>query len=175
MKKLILSALGGVAAIAMAPAANAQATGQTLTITGASGTFGNATVGAGVFSNTFNFVTPDGFNLAAATISSTQAGDNLATNLDFSSVTLNGVSFNTVLTGVSEFRNLLNQNIVPGANNVLIVNGTSGADASFSGTLSFAAISAVPEPATWAFMLIGFGAVGYSMRKRPAYKFAQAI
>jgi hypothetical protein len=25
----------------------------------------------------------------------------------------------------------------------------------------------VPEPATWAMMLVGFGAVGYSMRKRP--------
>jgi hypothetical protein len=25
----------------------------------------------------------------------------------------------------------------------------------------------VPEPTTWAMMLVGFGAVGYSMRKRP--------
>jgi hypothetical protein len=30
----------------------------------------------------------------------------------------------------------------------------------------FAAASAVPEPTTWAMMLIGFGAVGYSMRSR---------
>ncbi len=29
-----------------------------------------------------------------------------------------------------------------------------------------AVASAVPEPATWATMLIGFGAVGHSMRKR---------
>ena len=28
--------------------------------------------------------------------------------------------------------------------------------------------SAVPEPATWGMMLIGFGAVGHAMRKRPA-------
>jgi hypothetical protein len=34
--------------------------------------------------------------------------------------------------------------------------------------------SAVPEPTTWAMMLVGFGAVGYSMRKRPARKL-QAI
>lgn len=28
------------------------------------------------------------------------------------------------------------------------------------------AINPVPEPATWAMMLFGFGAVGYSMRRR---------
>jgi hypothetical protein len=31
-----------------------------------------------------------------------------------------------------------------------------------------AATAAVPEPTTWAMMLIGFGAVGYSMRSRKA-------
>jgi hypothetical protein len=36
--------------------------------------------------------------------------------------------------------------------------------------------SAVPEPATWAMMLMGFGAVGYSMRRRKAgYKALQAV
>lgn len=30
------------------------------------------------------------------------------------------------------------------------------------------AIAAVPEPATWAMFLIGFGAVGFTMRRRPA-------
>lgn len=34
--------------------------------------------------------------------------------------------------------------------------------------------SAVPEPATWAMMLIGFGAVGHSMRRRPRTKLALA-
>jgi hypothetical protein len=32
--------------------------------------------------------------------------------------------------------------------------------------LRFGGVSAVPEPTTWAMMLIGFGAVGYSMRRR---------
>ena len=31
-------------------------------------------------------------------------------------------------------------------------------------------VAAVPEPATWAMMLIGFGAVGYSMRRRKSAK-----
>jgi hypothetical protein len=34
--------------------------------------------------------------------------------------------------------------------------------------LRLGGVSAVPEPTTWAMMLIGFGAVGYSMRKRPS-------
>ncbi|WP_294197593.1 PEPxxWA-CTERM sorting domain-containing protein [uncultured Sphingomonas sp.] len=35
--------------------------------------------------------------------------------------------------------------------------------------------AAVPEPATWAMMILGFGVVGYVMRRRPAARFAQAI
>ncbi|WP_394647792.1 PEPxxWA-CTERM sorting domain-containing protein [uncultured Sphingomonas sp.] len=35
--------------------------------------------------------------------------------------------------------------------------------------------AAVPEPATWAMMILGFGVVGYAMRRRPAARFAQAI
>lgn len=35
--------------------------------------------------------------------------------------------------------------------------------------------SAVPEPSTWAMMLVGFGALGFSMRRRKAnYRLAQA-
>ena len=32
--------------------------------------------------------------------------------------------------------------------------------------ITFAGAGAVPEPATWALMLVGFGAVGYGMRRR---------
>ncbi len=35
-------------------------------------------------------------------------------------------------------------------------------------------VAAVPEPTTWALMLIGFGAVGYSMRKRPSRRLQMA-
>jgi PEP-CTERM motif len=39
---------------------------------------------------------------------------------------------------------------------------------------NFSRVSAVPEPSTWALMLIGFGAVGASMRRRrPALRTAQ--
>jgi hypothetical protein len=52
--------------------------------------------------------------------------------------------------------------------------GTTGGEASFSGNLSFAATSAVPEPTTWAMMLLGFGAVGYSMRQRSSARLQTA-
>lgn len=45
------------------------------------------------------------------------------------------------------------------------IDSTVGQTASFN-VLFAPAVSAVPEPASWAMMLIGFGAVGLSMRYR---------
>ena len=48
--------------------------------------------------------------------------------------------------------------------NVDVANGTTAVFAlTNGGSLS---ISAVPEPATWAMMLIGFGMVGFALRAR---------
>ena len=87
--------LAAVAAALAAVATPAQAV-ETITISGPSGIFGNDQVvcGGGVvscaFTNTFNFMTPTGFNLANATISTSAAG---TSNIDFSSVMLNGMAF----------------------------------------------------------------------------------
>lgn len=177
MNKLLLGAIAATVSFAAAPSAHAA---QYLTITGPSGTFGDDNVTCannGVtcsFDRTFTFTTPTGFNLASADISSILTGNNFATNIDFSTVTFNGVNFNTILTGTQEFRNLLNQSIVAGGTNTLFVagivgapNSTTPANASFTGNLSFASVnSAVPEPATWAMMMLGFGGMGFAMRRR---------
>ena len=45
--------------------------------------------------------------------------------------------------------------------------GTSNSDGAFQGTVKFnLAAAGVPEPATWGMMLLGFGLMGSSMRRR---------
>lgn len=53
------------------------------------------------------------------------------------------------------------------ANPGVIINGLTISSSSNSAEVdNFGRIGAVPEPATWAMMLIGFGAIGGSMRRR---------
>ena len=56
------------------------------------------------------------------------------------------------------------------ANNVSRFTATPGDDPSdYTGQFSFSAVSAaVPEPATWALFIIGFGAIGGALRRRNA-------
>jgi hypothetical protein len=81
----------------------------------------------------------------------------------------------TVLPGTSSFPNLANgDQVAAGTNGLFMVNGNAGE--TFSGiTLtsnqnSFEvdnlAVAAVPEPATWAMMILGLGAMGMALRNR---------
>ena len=168
MRKKLLCSSVVVAASLFASSANAA---QFLTISGPSGNFGDDDVTCAgpvpcSFTRSFSFITPVGFNIASADISSISSLTNVATNIDFSSVTFNGVNFNVLSTGQQELRNLLNQNLVTGGNNLLNVTGTSGGNASFTGNLSFAQVAAIPEPATWMMMLLGFAGIGFTMRRK---------
>ena len=173
MKKLGLAMAAAAACVLGSTAANAAlaVTTQNLVITGSTG-FYNGTVTCAVdttrcaFSTLYNFVAPAGYSIQSADITTTFTTPNQ--DIDFSSVLLNGAAFalTTDANGRTDRGSILNQPLL--ANNTLRVSGlagtaTGGADASFSGTLSFAA---VPEPATWAMMLVGFGAVGFGMRRR---------
>ena len=156
-----LLSLAAAAAALTAFASPAQAV-ETLTITGASGTFGNDQVTPqGAFTNTFTFGMQPGFSLANATISTSAAGSN---NIDFTSVLLNNVAFSLTPQGTFEFGSV--GPVAIAGTNTLVVNGNNTGDGAFSGTLTFAATSAVPEPATWGMMLLGFGAVGFSVRRK---------
>jgi len=99
-----------------------------------------------------------------------------ANDTDFTSVSLQqgpfpgGTSTNIPETAFStdfdEFRRL---NAIPIAADTayrVVFQGTPGTEnGSFGASLSFTP-AAVPEPSTWAMMLLGFGAIGFAMRRK---------
>ena len=125
-----------------------------------SGTFGNTDIGAaGAFSNSFDFLLPTG--LTNFTISSTSSSP--ATNVNFTTVSFNGMDFAVNSTGTFEIRSLEGAPVMLGGQQHLVVSGTTGASGAYAGTISFAA---VPEPATWGLMIVGFGGIGGLLRSR---------
>jgi hypothetical protein len=190
MKKLLMSLAAASSALAMAPAANAAV--YNIVINTPTQTFDNepgavcAPTSPCGFNDTFNITISAallalGYNQIGGTITTGPSTDGAAGDVDFGVVTLNGGAFtmNVFNDGSSQteqgftgYSNIL-------AANTLSVNGTAysaaGTPAKYSGTLQLRINSAVPEPATWALMILGFGAVGYSMRRRPTARFAQAV
>ena len=123
-----------------------------------------------LFNDVFNFFTPAGYQLVSVSLSTTGVnGNNLAGDIDFSGGDLNGSDLD--FTGdlplggsVVEF-GALGATAINAAPNALTLAGTAWTNGSYSGTLSFAKV-AVPEPAAWMMMLLGFGLVGGMLRSR---------
>ena len=158
-----------VAAAAVALATASAASAATFTNVNApaadgtiSGTFGNHTV-AGDFTDIFDFTLPTG--LTNFTLSSTTLKLLSATDVSFSSVKFNGVDFDPILSGLVEFRTLNGAPVGLGGPQHLVVTGHAGASGSYDGTIAFSPV-AVPEPATWGLMIMGFGGMGAVLRRR---------
>lgn len=179
MRKYVALA-AGLAGLAVA-ASPAQAATFVVTVTDPSTTYGNNNVTCAdlssscSFTDTFTF-DPSGYELVSATITSVATSD--ANDIDFTSVMLNGVSFNLLTGGLLnpsssvEFGTLLNQALVAGTNTLTVEGQGRGA---YSGVLSFSFRNqnAVPEPGTWAMMLMGFGATGFALRRRRSNELTQ--
>jgi hypothetical protein len=114
-----------------------------------------------VFTDTFDFKLPSGTAGSSVTSSDT-ANDLVFTGITFNNV--NGV-VGTDLDG-DPGAAIKAQVVVQGQTQELILTGTGGAAATFGGTVNFSPLAAVPEPASWALMIIGFGSAGALMRRR---------
>jgi hypothetical protein len=151
-------------AVAMLGILSAQAPAATfINFNGSTGVFGNDMVASGSFTDVIDLgLLAPGEYLISATISSTfQDGQQADQDIDFTSVQFNGIDFTTGSTGQNEYRFV--NNIASGNSNLFTINGTSGANSSYSGTVN---VAAIPEPSTWAMAIIGFGAVGMAARRR---------
>lgn len=90
---------------------------------------------------------------------------NGAQNIDFSSITLDGL-YSFVKTSNDpgpETWTLDPVALADGTHSIVVLGTLLGPTGSYSGTLN---VQAVPEPKTWAMMLLGFGAIGLSLRGR---------
>jgi hypothetical protein len=177
MKKIGFLGLAALAAASLGTAAHAE------TIVGTPGQLANdiyfdytLNVG-GSFGNTdpeqfpplfqdfFEFTTTFA-RLATVEISSAYATGNFSQNVNFVS---NGTRLNFTLipaTSTGQFENRFLANVLlPAGLQTIKIQGSSAINGSYAGTLS---LSGVPEPATWAFMIIGFGAIGAASRRRIA-------
>ena len=87
----------------------------------------------------------------------------------FSSITFfNGLgTVNVPINNLGAFiaAGLNNVKILAGQENVLSVNWSTEGVAQYDGNIEFTP-GGVPEPMTWAMMIIGFAAVGFGMRRR---------
>jgi len=173
MRSLLLATIG-TAVLAIAPAASAttfavNTTPNFTSTAGPGGTFSggfyNTGLAAGAFSDTFTFTLPtNGFGSGTVTTSANVLGS--PNDLDFTSVTINGVT--ATLTklggGLNESAFANNVPIVAGVLNSIVVTGVSRGNGAYGGQLAF--IPGVPEPATWGLLMVGFGMVGVSIRRR---------
>jgi hypothetical protein len=124
--------------------------------------FSGVVSAAGMFSEAGSFTLPDQGALSGVVTSINVGGNG---NIDFTRIYLAGpggpIDFD-LETGILDIGTLINSGISGGTFTLNVV-GTADGPSSFSGDLTF---SAVPEPGTWALMIIGFGAIGFAMRRR---------
>ena len=156
-----------------------------------SATFGDAGLPTGSFTDLFQFTIPQtGFGSGSVTTSVSLSGIGGATDLDFTSVLVNGLAATGFFSdptgtpcttpgvgqcGANEQFAVNNVPIMSGVLNTISISGISRGNGSYGGNATFIP-SAVPEPAVWTMMMVGFGGIGLALRRgrKRAYNAAVA-
>ena len=176
---LALSSLSG--AVALPSAASAAAvvsscgSGSSCIISfdGAAGIFGNAKATKSPFTDRYLFDLGAGF--LTFTLTTNYAGRvGSAQDINFNLVQISplgrGVSTDVPLIPTTdEIYQLRNTPVTAGQYELRLQGTGRNLNASYSGTLNFIA-AAVPEPATWLMMILGFGFVGGALRRQNKYR-----
>ncbi|MFK3891654.1 FxDxF family PEP-CTERM protein [Sphingomonas sp. NPDC079357] len=185
MKKIFATAIVA-AAVASTPAMAATLVNEPISLSPTSpgvwtGTFGNTVTTADInaakfYTDTYQFVVPTMGKVGASAVTLTFDG-----TLTFTEILLNGTALkinqvldgNNNVVGYSAISPLGGLSSATNPQKLSIKGQLTGDAGTYTGNVRFE--SAVPEPGTWALMILGFGIVGYAMRRRPSVRFAQAI
>ena len=163
MKYIVPAALAVAAATVPVTASAAPVISYT---TNVGGTFGNPdpTNYPPLFSDVFTFVTTLPRTASVSVFSNMPTPTTFGYNINFlfNGVKLDTAIIPTITKGQYELVSLVNY-LLPAGTHTILVQGSAGRDASYNGTLTLAG---VPEPATWAMMIIGFGFAAGMMRRR---------
>lgn len=163
MKKFALAAALAAATVVAAPAYASP----TVAFNPATGTgvFFNNAVTAGPINDVFEF---DFLSSGIGTADITSITFEIANAITFTSVTFNDKPFELTETvdanGKRTTGYVFDVPVIPGRQ-TLVVKGTSAGDNTYTGNIRIK-VSPIPEPATWALMIVGFGMVGSTLRRR---------
>lgn len=134
-----------------------------------SGSFGDAHIKKGDFTDTLAFTLDDAGDFSASlTSAATRLGK--SGDLDFSSVVLTGAGgpYNFTIKNNDSVDGLTDSAVFSGfldaGSYLLTIKGHSFGNAQFGGNTTVT--GSVPEAATWMSMILGFGLVGAAARKR---------
>jgi len=168
MKKFALAAAFAAATVVAAPAAYASPVVSFNPATG-TGVFFNNDVVAGAINDVFQF---DYVGNGLATADITAITFDIAQAITNVSVTFNGQDFfvteevvNINGSDVKRVTGFINNVPVTTGTQTLVVKGESAGNNTYTGNIRIK-VSPVPEPATWALMIVGFGMVGSTLRRR---------
>lgn len=124
----------------------------------------------GDFTANFTFTSPFVGRGSAQAGSVIVRGD-LGSDVDFFALMINGTS-GGVFNGAASSAFVIDAPVTTGINTLTITGrlnpgGDRTGDGLVTGSVTIAAVAAVvPEPATWGLFILGFGAIGASLRRR---------